>query len=325
MPQTALRRFLRHGMLPQLAVFEAAARLGSFARAAEALHLAQPTVSTQIKKLSETLELPLFEQIGKKMYLTTAGEALQMGCRSLFLNFSQIEDSLSSLRSLESGRLRLAVTTAGKYFAPRLLAAFSGQHPKIEISLQIHNRQSLIERLADNVDDLYIFSNPPTEQGVVCQPFLRNPMVVFSSKDHPLAGIRRIPFVALRHEPFLMRELGSGTRQLAYQVFDKHGINPKVRMELSSNEAVKQAVLAGMGISILSHFTLGLDTQHEKLVVLDVEGFPIERQWQFVYPVGKQISSVAHAFMDFVRAESGAILQDQFRSAKDICIGAKTA
>jgi len=325
MSQTALRRFLRHGMLPQLAVFEAAARLGSFARAAEALHLAQPTVSTQIKKLSETLGLPLFEQIGKKMYPTAAGEALQVGCRSLFLNFSQIEESLSSLRSLESGRLRLAVTTAGKYFAPRLLAAFIGQHPKIEVSLQIHNRQSLIERLDDNVDDLYIFSNPPTEQEVVCQPILRNPMVVLSRKDHPLAGVRRIPFVALAHEPFLMREPGSGTRQLAYQVFDKHGINPRVRMELSSNEAVKQAVLAGMGISILSHFTLGLDTQHEQLVVLDVEGFPIERQWQFVYPVGKQISSVAHAFMDFVRAESGAILQDQFRSAKDICIGVKTA
>lgn len=325
MPQTALRRFLRHGMLPQLAVFEAAARLGSFARAADALHLAQPTISTQIKKLSETLELPLFEQIGKKMYLTPAGEALQAGCRDLFLNFSKIEESLSNLRGLESGRLRLAVSTMGKYFAPRLLAAFIVKYPKIEVFLQIHNRQNLIERLADNVDDLYIFSNPPTEQEVVCQPILRNPMVVFARKDHPLAGVKHIPFAALANEPFLMREPGSGTRLLTYQAFDKHGINPKVRMELSTNEAIKQAVLVGLGISILSHFTFGLDTHQEQLVVLDVEGFPIERQWQFVYPVGKQISSVARAFMDFARAESGSIFQDHSRSAKEICVGAKKA
>lgn len=317
--QPALRRYLRHGMLPQLAVFEAAARLGSFARAADALHLAQPTISTQIKKLSETLELPLFEQIGKKMYLTQAGLALQAGCRDLFLNFSKIEESLSNLRDLESGQLRLAVSTTGKYFVPRLLAAFIQHHPKVDVFLQIHNRQKLIERLADNVDDLYIFSNPPTENEVVCQPILRNPMVVFARKDHPLSGSKRIAFSALGNEPFLMREPGSGTRQLCYQLFDKHGIEPKVRMELSTNEAIKQAILSGLGISILSHFTLGLDTQQDQLVALDVRGFPIERQWQFVYPLGKQISPVARAFMDFVRVEAGTILQEQDLCVTNLC------
>jgi len=310
MPQSMVRRFLRHGMLPQLAVFEAVARLGSFTRAAEELHLAQPTVSTQIKKLSDTLGLPLFEQIGKKVHLTPAGTALQAGCRELFSAFGRIEESLASLRGLEGGRLRLAVSTTGKYFAPRLLAAFVGLHPKIEVSLQIHNRQGLIDRLARNEDDLYIFANPPTEQEVVCQPILPNPMVLFARADHPLAQRRKIPPAALAEEPYLMREPGSGTRLVSYEFFDRHGIEPRVRMELSTNEAIKQAILAGLGVSILSRYTLGLDTEQNQLAVLDVEALPIERQWQFVYPVGKQIAPAARAFMDFVRAEAKHLVQD---------------
>ena len=310
MPMSAVRRFLRHGMLPQLAVFEAVARLGSFTRAAEELHLAQPTVSTQIKKLSDTLGLPLFEQIGKKVHLTPAGAALQAGCRELFSAFGRIEESLASLRGLEGGRLRLAVSTTGKYFAPRLLAAFVGLHPKIEVSLQIHNRQGLIDRLARNEDDLYIFANPPTEQEVVCQPILPNPMVMFARADHPLARQKRVPGAVLAAEPYLMREPGSGTRLVTYEFFDRAGIEPRVRMELSTNEAIKQAILAGLGVSILSRYTLGLDTEQSQLAILDVEGLPIERQWQFVYPVGKQIAPAARAFMDFVRAEAKHLVQD---------------
>lgn len=311
MPQTAIRRYLRHGMLPQLAMFEAAARLGSFTRAADALHVAQPTVSAQIKKLSDTLDLPLFEQIGKKMYLTPAGTALHQGCNELFATLARVEESLSNLRGLDSGRLRLGVSTTGKYFAPRLLAAFVQQHPNIEVSLQIHNRQTLLERLCRNEDDLFIFANPPTAQEVVCQPILPNPMVVFARADHPLAGQKRIPFAALAQQRFLMREPGSGTRLVCYQLFDQFGIKPQVRMELSTNEAIKQAILAGLGISILSQYTLGLDVTQSQLAILDVEGLPVERPWQFVYPVGKQISSVARAFMDFVRTDAVTLLPDR--------------
>lgn len=310
MPQSSLRRYLRHGMLPQLAVFEAAARLGSFTRAGEALHLAQPTVSTQLKKLSDTLGLPLFEQVGKKVHLTEAGRALYDGCGELFGAFARIEESLSSLRGLDAGRLRLAVGTTGKYFAPRLLGAFVQRYPNIEVSLQIHNRQGLIDRLARNEDDLYVFSDPPREYEVVCQPILPNPLVVFARSDHPLAGRRAIPFAALAAEPFLMREPGSGTRMMVYEAFDRRGLAPKVRMELSTNEAIKQAILAGLGVSVMSRYTLGLDTEHTGLVVLDVEGFPMERQWQFVYPVGKVVSPVARAFMDFVRAEAKPMVED---------------
>lgn len=310
MPPARVRRYLRHGMLPQLAVFESTARLGSFTRAADALHLAQPTVSSQVKKLSETLGMALFEQIGKKVWLTAAGAALLEGCSEVFGALDRIETALCGLRGLEAGRLRLAVSTTGKYFAPRLLAGFIRRHPKIEVSLQIHNREGLIERLARNDDDLYIFANPPTDHEVVCQPILANPMVLFARADHPLARRRRIPFAALAEEPFLMREPGSGTRLVAYEAFDAHALKPCVRMELSTNEAVKQAILAGLGVSILSRFTLGLDSEQRELVVLDVEGLPIERQWQFVYPVGKQVAPAARAFMDFVRAEAKLLLQD---------------
>lgn len=311
MPNATIKRYIRHGMLPQLSVFEAVARTSSFTRAADELHLAQPTVSAQIKKLSENLQISLFEQIGKKIYLTPAGKILYEGCESLFKNLSHIEESISALRDLEGGNLRLAVSTTGKYFVPRLLAEFVKMYPKIEISLQIHNRSELIERLSNNEDDLYIFSNPPSEMEIIIQPVLPNPMVVFARKDHPLAGKKSLNADALKNEFFIMREPGSGTRMVCNDFFDRHHIQPKVQMTLSSNEAIKQAILAGLGISILSQYTLGLDTEEPRLVALDIEGFPLERQWQFVYPVGKQTSSVTRAFMDFVRKEAFALVQNR--------------
>jgi DNA-binding transcriptional LysR family regulator len=308
MPHSILRRYLRHGTLPQLAVFEAAARLGSFTRAAEALHLAQPTVSTQLRKLADALGVPLFEQIGKRVHLTEAGERLYAGCQELFDTLARIENGLASLRGADAGRLRLAVSTTGKYFAPHLLAGFVGLHPGIEVSLGVHNRRALIERLAQNEDDLYIFANPPTEPEVVSQVILPNPMAVFARDDHPLAHERRIPFARVAEEPFLMREPGSGTRMVVRQCFDAHGLEPRVRMELSSNEAIKQAILAGLGVSILSQHTLGFDHDPQRLVTLDVQGFPIERHWHFVYPVGKQLSAVARGFMDFTRGAAKALM-----------------
>lgn len=304
MADARIRRYLRHGMLPQLAVFEAIARLGSFTRAAEELHLAQPTVSTQMKKLSDTLGLALFEQIGKKVHLTAAGRSLYQGCGALFGALVNVEEGLAALRGLQGGRLRLAVSTTGKYFAPRLLGAFVARHPGVEVSLEIHNRRALIARLVENADDLYIFANPPTEHEIVSQVILPNPIVAFARADHALAGERAIAFERFAREPFVMREAGSGTRQVAYELFDRHRLEPRVRMELSTNEAVKQAILAGLGVSILSRYTLGLDTDLPQLVALDVQGLPVERPWQIVYPVGKQVSPAAQAFLALARDEA---------------------
>ena len=316
MLNSSIKRYLRHGMLPQLGVFEAVARLSSFTKAADELHLAQPTVSAQIKKLADNLQIPLFEQIGKRIYLTPAGENLYKGCQLLFTTLSDIEESLSDLRGLEHGRLRLAVSTTGKYFVPRLLAEFVKLHPAIEVSLQIHNRNTLIDRLSRNEDDLYVFSNPPNDFEIVTQPILPNPMVVFAREDHPLAHEKKISIEQLKNEKFIMREPGSGTRMVAYEAFDHHGLEPRVQMELSTNEAIKQAILAGLGISILSQYTLGLDTFEPRLSILNVQDFPIEKQWQFVYPVGKQTSSVSRAFMDFVRKEAPTLIKDHVGKIK---------
>jgi len=310
MPRTKIRRYLKHGMLPQLSVFEAVARLGSYTKAAEELYMAQPTVSVQMKKLAETIGLPLVEQVGKRVQLTEAGRALHAASNDLFAALGQLEDHLAGIRGMSTGRLQLAVSTTGKYFAPRVLAEFVKLHPGIEVSLQIHNRATLIDRLSRNLDDLYIFANPPTDIDVVTEVILPNPMVAYAPAGHPLAGQKRIPFARFAEEPFLMREPGSGTRMVAREAFARHGLEPRVRMELSTNEAIKQAIIAGLGVSILSRYTLGLDVTHEQLAVLDVEGLPVERSWQFTYPSGKQLPLIAQGFMDFTRKTAKTLVFD---------------
>jgi DNA-binding transcriptional LysR family regulator len=259
MPQNNIRRYLRHGTLPQLSVFEAVVRRGNYTRAAEELYLAQPTVSIQLKKLSELVGLPLVEQIGRQAHPTEAGRYVAEACATIFKALADLENQLVNLRDLKGGRLRLAVSSTGKYFAPRLLAEFALKFPEVELSLQIHHRETLLKRLAANEDDLYIFANPPEKAETVNRAILPNPMAVFARADHPLANQKRIPFATLAEEPFLIREPGSGTRMSVQRMFEERGFEPKVRMELSTNEAIKQAIIAGLGVSIMSRYTLGLD------------------------------------------------------------------
>src|SRR5665647_1877114 len=215
MLQTNIHRYLRHGTLPQLRVFEASARLGSLTRAAQELHMAQPTASVQIKKLSETIGLPLFEQVGRRIYLTDAGQRLYAGCHDVFRALEAIEETLNGLRAMESGHLRLAVCSTGKHFAPRMLGAFIQRYPGVAASLEIHNRKTLIDRLENNEDDLYVFGSPLEREDVVTQALLPNPLVVFARDDHPLANTRQVSFKRLAMESFVMREQESGTRQIA--------------------------------------------------------------------------------------------------------------
>jgi len=310
MPRNKIRRYLKHGTLPQISVFEAVARLGSFTKAAEELYMAQPTVSVQMKKLSETVGLPLVEQIGKRVHLTEAGRAVHAASNNLFATLAELETQLANIRGMNTGRLQLAVSTTGKYFAPRVLAEFVKQHPGVEVSLQIHNRATLLERMAQNLDDLYIFASPPADSDVVTQTILPNPMVPYAPADHPLAKEKNIPFARFAEEPFLIREAGSGTRMIAREIFAEHDLEPKVRMELSTNEAIKQAIIAGLGVSIMSRYTLGLDVTQEQLAVLDVEGFPVEKNWVFAYPVGKQLPMLAQGFMDFTRKVARPLVYD---------------
>jgi len=310
MPQSAIRRYLKHGTLPQLSVFEAVARLGSFTKAAEELYMAQPTVSVQMKKLADTVGLPLIEQVGKRIRLTDAGRILHESCLEMFGTLSGAERRLADLRGLDAGRLQLAVGTTGEYFAPRVLAEFVKRHPGVEVSLQIQNRSALLERMSGNLDDLYIFAGTPEGRDITAYPLLPNPVVPFAHADHPLAKEKNIPFARFSEEPFLIREPGSGARAMVLDIFAAHGREPRIRMELSNNEAIKQAIIAGLGVSIMSRYTLGLDVPHEQVAVLDVSGFPVDRPWVMVHPAGKQLSLVARAFLDFMLAESRTLVFD---------------
>jgi DNA-binding transcriptional LysR family regulator len=309
MPPVNIGRYLKHGTLPQLRVFEASVRLGCFARAAEELHMAPATVSVQIRKLTETVGAPLFEQVGRRIYPTEAGRRLHASCDQVFGALTAFEQTLGELRGLQSGQLRIAVTTTARYFASRLLGAFVQRHPAIATALQIHNRSGLLERLARNEDDLYLFADAPRAGELVVQTVLANPLVVFARADHALAGSRQIGLARLAREPLLLREPGSGTRAAALQVFERHGLVPRIRMELGSNEAIREAILTGAGVAILSRHTHALEPEQPGLACLDVEGFPIESAWQFAWPIGKRLSPAARAFVDFTRKEARQLVQ----------------
>jgi len=316
MPQPPdIRRYLKHGTLAQLRAFEASARLGSFTRAAEELHMAQATASVQIKKLSETVGLALFEHEGKRFYLTEAGERVYAGCGEVFRALSNMEQALIELRGVACGRLQVAVPSTAHYFASRLLEAFLEHNPGVHASLRVRDRAALIERLGKSEDDLCMLVEPPEGREVVAQAVVPNPLVVLAHADHPLANEDDIAFERLAQEPFLMREPGSGTRMIVLRLFARHGIVPKVRIEFTSDEAIREAIVAGLGVSILPRYALGVDPVLTRLVCLDVAGFPLESHWHFVYPVGRRVSAPARAFMDFARAEAKSVFRDCLRGA----------
>ncbi|MGB3692759.1 MAG: LysR family transcriptional regulator [Spirulinaceae cyanobacterium] len=290
--------------LHQLEVFEAVARHGSFTRAAEELLITQPTVSSQVKQLSKAVGLPLYEQIGKQLYLTEAGKELLATCQQVFNKLENFEMKVADLKGTKQGRLNLTVVTTAKYFVPRILGSFCRQHPGIDVSLQVINHQQIQERMLENKDDLYIMSQPPQEVDLYAQPFLANPLVVLASADHPLAKETSIPLKSLNNESFIMREPGSGTRQAVQQLFTKHKITVRVRLELGSNEAIKQAVVGGLGISVLSQHSLVTEISTGELVILDVEHFPLQHRWYVTYLAGKKLSVVAETFLEYLLQES---------------------
>lgn len=294
-------RLIRRATLRQLEIFEAVARLRSFSRAAESLCLTQPTVSMQIRKLAEAVGMPLLEKVGKGVFLTEAGRELYTVCLELFGTIDRFEMTVANLRGLKQGSLRVTAVTTAEYFLPRILGYFCQRYPGIDISLEVTNREHALERMRHNVDDLYICGQPPEELDVAAVPFLDNPLVVVAAADHPLASQRRVPLERIAQEPLLLREPGSGTRLAAEKFFATRGIVPRVRMELGSNEAIKQAVAGGLGISVLSGHALVHGSGG--LVVLPVAGFPLRRSWYVVYPKGKQLSVVARTFLAFVVQE----------------------
>ena len=300
-PPAAMPDYLiRHATLRQLQLFEAIVRLGSFTRAAEELFLTQPTVSMQIKKLADSMGLPLFEHVGRNVSPTEAGLELYESCRRIFETLANLEMKLADLKGIKRGRLRLGVITTAKYFAPEILGEFCQQYPGIEVALKVSNRDRIIERINANEDDLYIMGQAPSDQSdIEAFPFAPNPLVVMAPRNHPLVGKKKIALSQIMEEPFILREPGSGIRDATLRMFDEFGGRPHVRMELGSNEAIKHAIVGGLGLSVLSLHTLALEGPDGPVAILDVEGFPIMRQWYLVHPKGKELSLVAKAFLTF--------------------------
>ncbi len=298
-----------HLTLRQLKVFEAVARQRSFSRAAEELFLTQPAVSMQVKQLEEGIGLPLFEQMGKKIFLTEAGQELFHYSRVIAEQLEEMEEVLSRMKGLEQGRLKITVVSTANYFAPQLLASFCQRHAKVTISLDVTNREILLQQLANNETDMAIMGQPPEGQDLTAESFMENPLVVIASPNHALAGQHHIPVQRLAGETFLVREVGSGTRSAMERFFQEHGIELHTGMVMSTNEAIKQAVQAGMGLGIVSLHTVALELETRRLAILDVDSFPIMRHWFVVHRQNKRLLPVAAGFKDFLLNEAAQLME----------------
>ena len=299
---------MKQATLHQLQILEAIAKHGSFTRAAEELDLTQPTISQQIKRLTSTIGMPLFEQLGKQVHLTAAGKEVLAASSTISERFAQLEIVIDELKGLKQGRINLVTSTTAKYFVPRLLGTFHRKHPDIELNLNITNQEGVLTRLGNNQDDLYFTGRPPKDLDIELRPILDNPLVVIASSNHPLANEKNIPLKKLEHEAFISREAGSGTRLVVEQFLAENRVSVKKVVELSSNEAIKQAIAGELGISVLSQHALALEDSDGLLTILDVEGFPIQRHWYVIYPSGKQLSVAAQTFLDFAIAQGREII-----------------
>ncbi len=299
---------MRNATLRQLKVFETVARLGSFSRAAEELHLTQPAVSTQVKALRGHVGQPLFEQLGKRIYLTPAGGELLHHSRLIIQQFADAEAAMAQLRGVSGGRLNVAAISAGDYFLPRLLVQFARDQPGVRLNLMVHNRRDLLLQLADNLTDLAIMVRPPDDADTINEAFAPHPYLIVAPAAHPLAGQPRIPVARILREPFIVRERGSDTAVSMAEAFGRRVARLSVAMEIKSTETIKQAVLAGMGIAFLSGHTVSPELASRQLVALDVVGFPRRLHWYLVRRRQKRLPPAAVAFREFLLRDGERLL-----------------
>lgn len=292
----------------QLKIFEAVARHLSYTKAALELHLSQPAVSMQIKQLEENAGICLLEQIGKKIFLSEAGREMYHYCRTIAHQLEEAGEVLEQLKGSKSGRLEVSVATTANAFATRMLAMFKQQHEGVTISLDVTNRERLLQQLAYNEKDIAIMGRPPEDADLVIEPFADNPLVVVAAPDHPLVSKQPIPLYMLQDQTFVVREQGSGTRTAMQRFFDQHNLKVTLSMEMNENEAIKQAVQAGMGLGVVSIHTIELELETKRLVILDVEDFPIMRHWYLVHRKEKRLSPITQTFKDYVLSEGRKLI-----------------
>ncbi len=298
--------------LRQLQIFEVAARNLSFARAAEQLHLTQPAVSMQIKLLEDTIGTPLFERVGKKVQLTESGLRLQHHASRILGELKDAASAFQALSGLEAGTLHIGLVSTAKYFVPKLLAEFSVLYPQLDVQLEVGNREFLLKLLQDNVIDLAIMGRPAKGLDAVAEPLAPHPHVIVAKTDHPFKKAKRFDLQELRGEIFLLREPGSGTRVVAEEMFKNHLFTPKKIITMGSNETIKQAAMAGMGVGLISLHTLGLELRSKVIAILDVMGTPITRTWHVVNMRTKILSPSATAFRMFMLEHAAEFLDQEF-------------
>ena len=293
----------------QLQVFAEVAKLGSMSRAAASLHLTPPAVSMQIKEVESQVGLPLFDRQGRSVSLSTAGEYFLVHARRLLANLKEADDAMARFKRLEHGLLTIGIVSTAKYFVPHLLARFHEEHAGIEVKLRVvGNRGQLVALMQAAEVDLAVMGRPPKELATRAEAFAAHPMVFVASPQHPLVGVGHAPPSALQGQPFIVREIGSGTRAAMEAFFAEHRVEPRITMEMSSNETIKQAVIAGMGLSFLSLHTIGLELRSGLLRVLDIEGTPLMRTWNVVHLQSRVLSPAAEAFRYFIIEHGEAFL-----------------
>ncbi|OGA17986.1 MAG: transcriptional regulator [Betaproteobacteria bacterium RIFCSPLOWO2_02_FULL_66_14] len=296
---------LRHTSLRRLRAFEAVARLGSFSRAAAELHLTQPAVSMQLRQLEQEIGLPLVEQMGRRLDVTPAGREIVDCARAVAARLREAEEAIAELQGRGGGELAISTVSTAKYHVPMLLAEFRRRHPNVQVRLSVSNREAVVRDLAENTIDLAIMGTPPRRLDTTAVAFAKHPIAIIAAPGHPLARRKRVALARLGGETFLIRERGSGTRSAMERFFSARRFRPRETIEMSSNETIKQAVMAGMGVRFLSLHTVALELQAKRLFVLHVDGTPVMRAWHVIHRERKRLSPVAQAFKAFL-IERGA-------------------
>lgn len=300
-----------HITFRQLRLFLALAETGSVGGAARATHVSQPTASMQLREVTNAVGLPLYEVIARRVRLTDAGHELARTARSIANEWDAFEQKMDETKGLRRGKLRVAVVSTAKYFVPRLLGSFCAIYPEIEISLEVLNRDGVLQRLRENLDDLYIMSMPPTDIELADQVFMPNPLVVIAAAAHPMAARRQIELAELQSQRFVLREVGSGTRMAIDAFFKRHRFKPQLRLELGSNEAIKESVAGDLGIAVVSRHALYANSVDTSVTVLNVKDFPINSSWHVVHPRSRNLSPIAKVFQEHLLTESKSWLQQR--------------
>jgi len=297
----------------QLRVFVEVARQSSVLRASEVLHLTPPAVSQQIKEIESQVGQRLFDRAHRRLALSTAGEYFLVYARRLLGTLKDAEDAMARLSRLETGRLTIGMVSSAKYYLPQLLAQFHAEHPAVDVRLKLGNREALTAMMESNEADLCVMGRPPVDFASRAEPFAMHPHVLVTSPTHRFASAELVPASALASEPFIVREPSSGTRSALQEYLDEHRLQPSFIMEMPSNEAIKQAVMAGMGVSLLSLHTIGLEWRSGLIAAPAVEGLPLIRRWNVVNTASKQLSPAAEAFRYFILERGEAHLATMFK------------